>query len=83
MSAGLSAGAVFLYMKLPSLISNAVINLTVEMIPEAPIKGLPIGGDDGIKFDPRCKRLSIRKVITKQGTTICETLPVSLTTHVL
>ena len=49
MSAGLSAGAVFLYMKLPSLISNAVINLTVEMIPEAPIKGLPIGGDDEIK----------------------------------
>lgn len=49
MSAGLSAGAVFLYMKLPSLISNAVINLTVEMIPEAPIKGLPIGSDDGIK----------------------------------
>lgn len=49
MSAGLSAGAVFLYMKLPSLISNAVINLTVEMIPEAPIKGLPVGGDDGIK----------------------------------
>lgn len=49
MSAGLSAGAVFLYMKLPSLISNAVINLTVEMIPEAPIKGLPIGGDDGIQ----------------------------------
>jgi len=36
MSAGLTAGAAVLYIKLPSLISNAVTNLTADVIPEVP-----------------------------------------------